>query len=258
MNEKENVQIQFGKNAGNYVTSTAHAEGADLAELVEIVKNHRTRGSILDIATGGGHVANALAPLAEVVIAYDITEKMLEKAEEFIHGNGHRNVKFVCGDAENLSFPDSSFDIVTCRIAAHHFPHVERFVQEVFRVLKAGGLFILVDNVAPELEEYDEFYNAIEKKRDPSHFRAHKKSKWITFVESAGMQVRSMRTFVKKFQYEIWCARMALPADDKNELSTYMKDAAKDIRDHFSLEVNESGQIEGFIGESILLASVKK
>jgi ubiquinone/menaquinone biosynthesis C-methylase UbiE len=257
MSEKEMVQQQFGKNASHYVTSKSHAKGIDLAKVVEIVRDYRASGELLDIATGGGHVANALAPNFQKVTAFDLTEDMLNEAEQFIRANGQANVVFVQGDAENTPFPNESFDTVTCRIAAHHFPAVDRFVSEVFRVLKSGGLFVLVDNVAPEKNEYDEFYNSVEKKRDPSHFRAYKKSEWILKVEKAGLYIESMFTFEKKFDYETWCKMMDLPEKDKTELSKYMKAATDSMVKHFSIEFS-GDEVESFKGQSILLAAIKK
>src|SRR5690606_39820909 len=61
--------------------------------------------------------------------------------------------------AEDLPFADGSFDLVTCRIAPHHFADVQRAVHEVARVLRPGGLFLLIDSVAPEDPELDEFLN---------------------------------------------------------------------------------------------------
>jgi ubiquinone/menaquinone biosynthesis C-methylase UbiE len=257
MSEKEKVQQQFGKNASHYVTSKSHAKGLDLAKVVEIVTGHQdSPGILLDIATGGGHVANALAPNFQKVTALDLTEDMLKEAEGFIRSNGHENVDFVQGDAENTPFSEEAFDVVTCRIAAHHFPDVDRFVREVFRVLKKGGLFVLVDNVAPENNEYDKFYNTIEKKRDPSHIRAYKKSEWISKVEYAGFYTDSMYTFDKKFIYETWCKMMDVPANDKVELNTYMKAATQAIHTHFSMEFS-GNDVKSFKGQSILLALIK-
>lgn len=256
MKEKDLVQQQFGKNANQYVTSKSHAKGQDLAKLVEIVQQHGATGNLLDVATGGGHVANALAPYFKEVTALDLTQDMLHEAEKFLKANGQHNVVLVQGDAESNPFPNDSFDVVTCRIAAHHFPAVDRFIGEVYRVLKPGGLFILVDNVAPENDEYDRFYNYIEKKRDPSHLRAYKKSEWIAKVETAGFYMESLHTFEKKFIYDTWCTMMDLSPQEKTELTTYMKSASKAVQDYFSIEMSQN-DIVSFKGQSILLASLK-
>ena len=149
MDIKKDVQQQFGKSAASYVSSPIHKDGKDLLKMVEMA-TVTGEEHLLDIATGGGHTANAFAPLVKKVTAIDLTAEMLEAAENFIKGNGHQNVEFVQGDAEKLPFSDESFDIVTCRIAPHHFPNVDIFIKEVHRVLKPQGQFLLDDNVVPE------------------------------------------------------------------------------------------------------------
>ncbi len=162
---KNQVKQQFSRNAEKYVTSARHAKGEDLAWLVSCAKANANM-NVLDIATGGGHVANALAPLVRHVTAYDLTREMLEAAERFIGGNGYTNVSYVTGDAEQLPFEDESFDLVTCRIAAHHFTDIPVFAAEALRVATPGGKLLLIDNVAPEQDHLDQFYNDIEKFRD--------------------------------------------------------------------------------------------
>jgi ubiquinone/menaquinone biosynthesis C-methylase UbiE len=117
---KENVKSQFGKNAKNYVTSKWHSKGKDLAKLIDIAELKGGEYG-LDIAIGGGHTANAIAPMVKKVVALDLTDEILNVARKFIEENGFNNVDFIQGDAEQLPFPDETFDIITCRIAAHHF-----------------------------------------------------------------------------------------------------------------------------------------
>src|SRR5688572_26612527 len=114
------VQSQFGSSAEDYVSSRTHASGSDLTRLVELA-NLQGDERVLDVATGGGHTALAFARRAREVVAVDITERMLQVAEAFIREQGLTNVSFERADAEALPFPNESFDIVTCRIAPHHF-----------------------------------------------------------------------------------------------------------------------------------------
>jgi len=257
MKGKDRVIQQFGKNAGHYVTSQSHAKGEDLQKLVEIVADMGRSGELLDIATGGGHVANALAPYFKQVVALDLTPEMLEKAKVFLDSNGVKNAAFVQGDAENLPFPNESVGNVTCRIAAHHFTDVRTFVKEVHRVLKDQGLFILIDNVAPEVRELDQFYNKIEKKRDPSHVRAYKKSEWVSLLEHEGMIVEEMIRFKKKFTFDTWCKMMDVPEGEQQKLNDFMLSAPNSFIDFFSIEVEEE-QVISFQGQSVLIVATKK
>ena len=91
------VQAQFGASAAAYVASTGHAGGDDLERLLAWVRACRP-GRALDVATGGGHTALALAGVAREVVAFDLTEPMLRAAREFIRSRGSTNVAFVLGD----------------------------------------------------------------------------------------------------------------------------------------------------------------
>jgi ubiquinone/menaquinone biosynthesis C-methylase UbiE len=255
MNIKKDVQQQFGKSADSYVSSAIHKDGNDLQKLVDMA-TVTGKEELLDVATGGGHTANAFAKLVKKVTAIDLTPEMLIAAEKFIKGNGHQNVEFRKGDAENLPFSDGVFDIVTCRIAPHHFPNVNKFVQEVHRVLIPSGQFLLDDNVVPEVEDYDLFYNIIEKRRDYSHFRAWKKSEWLKMLEMNGFEISEMHRFEKIFHYESWCNRMNLPEREKEKLTQYILNASPKIKEKFKI-ASKDDQIISFVGEAIILKAIK-
>src|SRR5262245_50067909 len=189
---KSLVQEQFGAHAAAYVTSTVHAKGASLARLIELVKPERD-WQVLDIATGAGHTALAFAPHVASVIASDLTEPMLEEAAKLATAQGAHNVATAVADAEALPFAAQRFDLVTCRIAPHHFPDIPTFVSEVARVLKPGGSFALVDNIEPDAESTPGFvpielrdaaliYNAFERIRDPSHSRCLGMTEWSELI----------------------------------------------------------------------------
>jgi ubiquinone/menaquinone biosynthesis C-methylase UbiE len=256
MDHQQSVKKQFGQNAHNYVTSPLHAKGDDLAWMKQWIIENGKGGVHLDIATGGGHVAHTFAPLFDQVIALDLTPEMLTAAEKFIKEQGHSNVSFQLGDAQALPFADETFDVITCRIAAHHFPRVQVFVQETYRTLKKDGVLIIADNVTPEKEELDQFYNELEKRRDPSHFRAYKKSEWISMIEEAGLWTDFLVTFKKKFIYETWCHNMSLPAEKMKELNKWILSSEKYIKDFFKVEVKED-TVQSFQGQSIVVVASK-
>ena len=143
---KELVQQRFGANAANYVGSTVHAKGASLEGLVNAAQPDSSWTSV-DIATGGGHTAIAFAPHVSHMLATDLTEEMLEQVRKLVKEKGLGNVDTAHADAEAMPFDDGAFDLVTCRIAPHHFPDIPKFMAECHRVLKPGGKFALVDNV---------------------------------------------------------------------------------------------------------------
>ncbi|MBB6450403.1 ubiquinone/menaquinone biosynthesis C-methylase UbiE [Geomicrobium halophilum] len=252
---KKAVQTTFSRSAGKYVSSALHAKGEDLQTLVEMMKT-TGKEKVLDIAVGGGHVSNALAPKANEVIAMDVTREMLQSAEAFIRGNGHENVRYVEGDAENMPFEDREFEIAVCRIAAHHFTRPDVFLEEAFRVIKEGGTFYLLDNTAPEINEFDSFYNKIEKKRDPSHARAWKKSEWMAKIEAAGFTVQHLQRFPKTFHFQDWCDRLDVSNSIRKELHQQMMASSKAIQGKFKIEMSD-GEVSSFSGESVLLKATK-
>lgn len=255
MEEKQIVKKQFGRRAEAYVDSEIHRKGKDLFQLIEMAQLTGNE-KVLDVATGGGHTANVFAPIVEEVVAMDLTPEMLKAAERFITENGHMNVSFVEGDAENMPFPDESFDIVTCRIAPHHFSNVDKFLQEVYRVLKPNGQFLLDDNVSPEDDELDKFYNEMEKLRDPSHQRAWKKSEWIHMIELNHLDIQEFYRFEKQFQFKPWCDRMYLSDADTAKVTKYIINTTEKIKKHFRFKINHN-KIESFYGEALLLKAVK-
>lgn len=117
---KETVKDQFARNAEKYVTSETHAKGDDLALMVEWMQP-KGDWTVLDIATGGGHVTKHLSPHVAHIFATDLTREMLATAQRHL-SRTCENVWYMVADAEELPFLDQTFDVVTCRIAAHHFP----------------------------------------------------------------------------------------------------------------------------------------
>jgi ubiquinone/menaquinone biosynthesis C-methylase UbiE len=199
------VQEQFGKNAAGYLTSTPHALGKSLERLVALTspqKNWR----VLDVATGGGHVAYSFAPHVERVWATDITQEMLDLVKGEAQKRSLANLRTAYAKAEALPFEDMSFDLVTCRIAPHHFDSIADFLGEVHRVLKPGGLFALVDNVVPDGSVGD-YVNAFERFRDPSHLRAWTMAEWRAALKAHGFAIGHEEQLTKQMEFKSWAAR---------------------------------------------------
>ncbi len=254
--QKDRVQTQFGEVAASYVTSRLHAEGEDLVQLVEWAEGGPDRVA-LDIATGGGHTALALAPLYSKVIATDLTPRMLEQARKFIASRGVTNVEFRRADAEDLPFGDGSFDTVSCRIAPHHFPDVARFGAQAARVLRPGGIFLLEDSIVPEEPELDEFLNRAEALRDPSHGRSLTASAWRQLVEGAGMALEAERVFAKAHDFEEWTAQSRTPEPAKVVLADIFGHAAPRVREAFRIEADPWGRVISYTDEKLALKARK-
>lgn len=202
---KIEILQQFGANAEAYGNSEVHAKGASLGRLVELLEPEAAWRA-LDVATGAGHTAFALAPFVAQVSATDITPEMLALAEQLAAERDLTNVVFETGDAGSLPYPDNSFDLVTCRIAPHHFPDISLFVTEAVRVLRPAGLLAVVDNVVPPGTVGD-YVNAFEKLRDPSHGRCWSMAEWLKSFAEAGLALAHQETLAKRLDFQFWAQR---------------------------------------------------
>ncbi|NIQ95542.1 MAG: methyltransferase domain-containing protein, partial [Desulfuromonadales bacterium] len=207
-NIKDRVIEHFGKAADGYIHDRGFATGPDLEEAVRLLKPTE-EDVVLDVATGGGHTALFFAPLVRNVVASDLTMQMLKKAQEHISEEGGvENVTFREADAEDLPFPSGSFTILTCRIAPHHFPDVPRSLKEFHRVLRRRvGKMVIIDTLLPDDPEIADFYQTMEKMRDPTHIQAYTEEQWRQMVEAAGFAVEKTAIFEKTHDFKTWAKR---------------------------------------------------
>jgi ubiquinone/menaquinone biosynthesis C-methylase UbiE len=246
---------RFDRLANEYVTSSTHARGPELQRLVDIVRP-RPHWTILDVATGGGHTALAFASFSARVVALDIALTMLQAAREFIRSNAAENLCFVSADAENLPFEDSSFDLVTCRIAPHHFPDCDSFVRECERVLNTGGRLLVQDLVLPEDQATARYVNAFEKLRDPSHNQACPESRWRAMFQASGLTVEHAEQVVKRHDFGVWTARQRCAPDVIQKLITMVKQAPDSVSDW--LQPRDFGTAQAsFVNHHLIIAGRK-
>jgi ubiquinone/menaquinone biosynthesis C-methylase UbiE len=196
-------RLRYTKFGHGYVTSPTHAKGSELDRLLELAQP-QADWIMLDVATGGGHTALRFAPHVARVIATDLTPRMIDVAQRFVLSQGISNVEFRLADAENLPFDPDTFDLVTCRIAAHHFPDPARFVREAARSLKSNGLLLIQDQVVPEDLPTADYVNAFERLRDPSHHRTLAESEWVAIFENAGFRLEHIEQIVKRHSFQQW------------------------------------------------------
>ncbi|GAB4281667.1 MAG: class I SAM-dependent methyltransferase [Coriobacteriia bacterium] len=235
---------RFGPRAAGYRESPVHAAGRDLDLLLEWVAP-RPGEQALDVATGGGHVAVALARAGARVTALDVTPEMLAETAAFAKSEGVP-IATVEAEAAALPFPDGSFDIVTCRIAAHHFPDAARFFTEVARVLAPGGRLGFQDQTLPPQGTSAVLVDAFERLRDPSHNQAYSEAGWRTLIERAGLVVERAEVVDKPHGFAEWTARQDCEPATVAELRRLMAEAPPGMAEWLAPECDAEGTLVSF------------
>ena len=233
------VQEQFGGSAGAYVASPLHAAGEDLERL--LAWGAARRGDrVLDVATGGGHTALAFAGIARRVVAYDLTEPMLQAARGHLQARGAANVGFVAGDAGALPFRDGSF------------ADVGAAVRQIHRVLTAGGTLLLQDILGHDDSEASAFILEVERRRDPSHVRSYRTAEWKAFLRAAGLTVMDDFVIWKAREWDEWTGRMRMTAEARGELEAFVRRAPDRCRAAFDFKLTPD-RVVSFTDRQILL-----
>jgi SAM-dependent methyltransferase len=195
----------WSTRADAFRESPTHREGADLDLVVEWCEpGHDVK--VLDVATGGGHVARRLREEGCTVVTVDPAPGMQPD---------------IVAPAEQLPFEDGSFDVVACRIAAHHFQDIRRAVGEMARVTQK--LVVIEDNVFQ-----DEQVEEAERLRDPTHVRCYSEQEWKEMLTTAGLEVEQVARFERHPVLEDWLQRVETPPADvrrvRELLAGHMKD----------------------------------
>lgn len=193
---EEKAKRIFGDRAAFYTTSPAHTDPQVLARVVELA-GPQPDWVALDIATGSGHTALALAPHVKSAIGIDITDEMLREAEKLGKDRAIANVTFRPGDVHHLPFEDGAFQLVTCRRSAHHFSNIRRALDEIRRVLVPGGRVVIDDRSVPEDDFADRCMNLLDTYHDESHVREYRPTEWRTMLEDAKFIVEGIETYTR-------------------------------------------------------------
>jgi SAM-dependent methyltransferase len=220
-----NVQRQFGRTAAAYVESATHARGEDLDRIVALATEHGG-DRIVDVGTGVGHTLRRLAPSFTRAVGVDATGEMLAAGRRVLAGAGITNALLVQANATALPIASRSADVVTSRLAAHHFADAAGAFREIARILRPESLFVLVDNYAPDDSSLDRFINELETLRDPSHVRNHTVAGWRELLERAGLRTTvDSDISVTKLTTENWLERSQTPPEKAEEVRRRLRTA---------------------------------
>jgi len=233
------AQEQFQKQSHRYARGHILEDTQDVAAAFEGL-DIPAGSEALDVATGAGHTAFFLARAGLSVTASDLTPGMLERVRE---GAAERGLELRTSQhsAESLPYRDGTFDLVTCRVAPHHFSSPGDFVRESARVLKPGGWFVVIDGTVPDdSPEAEEWLHQVEKFRDPSHNRLIPPREWRAMCERNGLAVEKLEiAFRKQPDLQWYFDTAATSPENREKVRALIASATPPICEHYRLAEEE-------------------
>jgi ubiquinone/menaquinone biosynthesis C-methylase UbiE len=216
---KETVRKQFTRTADAFAKFAVRDSAEVLAEKVEFARP-QAQEIILDIACGPGAFVLAVAPRTHFAAGIDLTPEMLRQAREFQAEKQVVNAAFACADADQMPFPDASFDLVSCQHAFHHITKPELVLAEMLRVAKPEGRLLILDPLAPESDAKFELYNQIERLRDPSHTSSLRLTTYLSLFEEQGLEISRQSVRRRARSFDQWMKRAGLAPGQKRYAET--------------------------------------
>ena len=166
----------------------------------------------LDVGTGAGEIAIALAPLVATVVGLDIVPELLAEGRK----RAPENVELVEGDATALPFEPDSFDLVSTARTLHHVARPELVLAEMNRVLRPGGTMLVVDQLAPVDPLAAIELNRFERARDPSTSRILADVDLRGLFDSNGLVLRQAEEVTDERNLEAYLDRAGCTGEERD------------------------------------------
>lgn len=208
------VQERFTRTAGQFASFSQSVRTAEATQLLEMARAQIGAEAMramraLDVACGPGTFTLVFAPHVQHMTGLDITPAILQKAREAAAKENLHHIEWLLGNAENLPWPDASFDLVTTAYSLHHINIAARAVQEIARILRPHGWFALVDMAVPDPPAghaaFDaDVNNAIEIARDASHVRTFRPAELRGLAAAAGLRVAHGEPGARQRSFDDW------------------------------------------------------
>jgi ubiquinone/menaquinone biosynthesis C-methylase UbiE len=251
---------QFDRQAAQYNERWASWSDEALRRMLELA-NPQPNWRVLDVATGTGFTALAFASQVAEVVGTDISPGMLTEAAKRARSAEIANVRWQEAPAEALPFDNGTFDLVTCRIAPHHFTSVPMFLSEVARVLAPGGVFVLGDTTVPSDDpEAAEWQNAVERERDPSHMRNRSPEEWLGLCILAGFTVTNLDHSVGAITMDLsaWLDTSGCEGERAERVRQLFAEAPASARQQFRIETDADSGETWFSWQRVILRAVQE
>lgn len=234
------VHAQFDPQAQAYLSSAIHAQGPDLVHAREVLGLHTPQARVLDIGCGAGHLSFALAPVAAHVVAADPSEGMLRTVAQAAADKGLNNITTVQALAEKLPFDAASFDAVVTRYSAHHWLDLPGALTEMRRVVRPGGLLLVIDIEGHEDALVDTHLQTLELLRDRSHVRDRSPSEWARLLKAAGLDALQHQSWPSTLEFDSWVTRMRTPEQRVAMIRSLQREAPAEVQAALTIQADGS------------------
>ncbi|HEX7386994.1 MAG TPA: methyltransferase domain-containing protein [Castellaniella sp.] len=245
---QQKIQTQFDPQAEAYLHSRVHSSGPDLLRAQEIIQElpGHAEKQLLDVGCGAGHLSFALAPWVKHVTATDPLPGMLDTVKKAAADRALRNVNTSMAVAERLPFKTAQFDIVATRYSAHHWENLPAALIEMRRVLKPGGLILIIDLQGDENPLVDTHLQTMELLRDPSHLRDRSPSEWARLLAAAGFAGIAHESWPTRLEFQPWVTRMRTPPKQVEVIRILQCEAPEEVQS--ALKFEEDGSFTATTG----------
>ncbi len=140
--------------------------------------------------------------------------------------------------------------MVISRYSAHHWHDVGQALREVKRVLKPGGIFIIMDVMSPGHPVRNIWLQTVEALRDTSHVQNYASGEWLSFITEAGLIARSLITDRLPLEFSSWIARMRTPEALSQAIRLYQESASAEVKAYFELQDDGSFTSDTIMAEA--------
>lgn len=254
----KSAKEQFDKQASHY-DAQWNAWNRESLEWMIAQSDHKPTDTLLDVATGAGFTALGFAPHVGSVVGVDVSAGMLEQARKRAEERDIANATFQEAPAEELPFADSTFDLVTCRVAAHHFLDVKKFAREAARVLKPGGRLLIADTTSPDNSpDIASWHNEVEVLRDQSHVKNYTPGEWRAIVEQAGLKLETISDVGGGITIPLsdWMTKSGCTDTRRQELRNRFLSAPAEVKAAFQI-TEDAGEVY-FTWPRVVLKAARK
>lgn len=183
------------KHYGDVVPPSGQ-DDSHLVNLLKILADGKKCFSLLDIGCGIGYVAKTVKTLypRSKVFGIDISPKIIAKAKK---ADSSKSIRFDVGKEIDFPYENNSFDFAVCRFSIHHYPQIIQHFQEVYRVLKEEGIYLIID-VLPDIGLYDKWLNdlfiAVERKT-AGHVKFYTLNEYESFIRKSHFTIQKVEYF---------------------------------------------------------------